>query len=116
MYWRRFAVKDIPTAPEAFDKWVLDRWREKDEMLEYFKQNNRFTADEEVIEYKPIPNGAGITKPVRNVSYVETELRPSSPFESLQIFIPSLTILLIVYLVRKMWIWLLVTLTIRSSS
>lgn len=116
MYWRRFAIKDVPMQQEAFDKWVLDRWREKDELLEYYQQNGRFPPSEEVTDHKPIPNGAGITKPVKNMAYVETHIKPSSPIEFLQIFVPSLALALIFNLFRKMWIWLLVTLNMRNWS
>ena len=119
MYWRRFAVKDIPVQDaNVFEKWVLERWREKDQLVEYYMQNGRFPADEDVpeVEYKEIPNGAGVTKPVVNKHYIETELKPESPFEFFQIFVPSLAILLIAHLIRRMWGWLLVALMIRSKS
>lgn len=111
MYWRRFAVKDIPIEQAQFEAWVLDRWREKDELLDYFHKNNRFPADDDSITlHKAVSNGAGVTKPVKNVSYIETQLRPENPLEFLQIFVPSLAVGLILHLIRQMWRWLLVTL------
>jgi 1-acyl-sn-glycerol-3-phosphate acyltransferase len=35
MHWRRYPVKDIPYQdPEAFEKWIYDRWEEKDALLQ----------------------------------------------------------------------------------
>jgi lysocardiolipin and lysophospholipid acyltransferase len=115
MYWRRFLVRDIPTEPTAFESWVLERWREKDALLEYFHQHNRFPADDDsIVEYRLVPNGAGVTKPVPVTSYVETMLRPGSRVEFLQMFVPILAVGLILHLVRRLWRWALVTLAIRS--
>jgi len=46
MYWRRFHVSTIPvTSQEHFDDWLLDRWREKDALLEHYYQTGRFPSD-----------------------------------------------------------------------
>ena len=43
MYWRRFRIADIPiNDADAFEKWLLNRWREKDALLEGFMQSGRF--------------------------------------------------------------------------
>jgi len=116
MHWRRFAVKDIPMEAKAFDEWLEARWREKDDILDYYERNGRFPADEDAtIEHVPIHNGAGINKPTKPTMYVETTVRPESPTEFLQIFAPLATLLLIVQLVRRMWNWLLVSLALRSK-
>ncbi|KAK6431098.1 hypothetical protein LTR95_012739, partial [Oleoguttula sp. CCFEE 5521] len=65
-HWRRFPVNKIPLRDaEAFDRWLLERWAEKAELLEHFRADGGF------------PDAQGsITSGV--------ELR--SPFEMLQIF------------------------------
>lgn len=46
MYWRRFAVKEIPfEETKEFEGWVLQRWIEKNELLEQFQQNGVFPAE-----------------------------------------------------------------------
>lgn len=46
MHWRRYAVRDIPFHDaEAFDKWLNQRWAEKDRLLEHFQQHGRFADD-----------------------------------------------------------------------
>lgn len=47
MYWRRFAVKDIPISdPEKFELWLRERWIEKDVLLEYYVANGAFPEDD----------------------------------------------------------------------
>ena len=46
MYWRRFHVSSIPaSSQEDFEAWLLDRWREKDALLEHYAQTGRFPSD-----------------------------------------------------------------------
>ncbi|KAF7173857.1 hypothetical protein CNMCM5623_006113 [Aspergillus felis] len=43
MYWRRFAMSDIPLDDqEEFDNWLRARWTEKDELLDVFFETGRF--------------------------------------------------------------------------
>jgi hypothetical protein len=117
MHWRRFAVADIPTDSAEFEAWVLARWREKDTLIEHYMRNGRFPADDDApeIEYKEVPNGAGVTTPVRTQRYIETQVMPRSPVEFLQIFVPTLALGLLAHLVRRFWGWLLVALAVRSK-
>jgi hypothetical protein len=47
VHWRRFAVSEIPSSsPAAFEAWLAERWREKDDLLEHYTQNGRFPEDE----------------------------------------------------------------------
>jgi lysocardiolipin and lysophospholipid acyltransferase len=96
MHWRRFAIKDIPKDSTEFEAWVLARWREKDDMVEYYMQNGRFPAD--------------------GGEYIETGLKPEHPLEFLQIFVPSAMIGVLIHLTRTLWAWLLVALNIRAKS
>lgn len=45
MYWRRFEVSKIPLSSlEEFDDWLKDRWLEKDDLLRYHAQHQRFPS------------------------------------------------------------------------
>lgn len=96
MHWRRFATKDIPIHDaDEFSAWLLARWREKDDLLEYYIQNERFPADEGTT---PGING---TKPLKGAGYIETEVRPSHPLEFLQILVPPFAVALVINVVVK---------------
>ncbi|ORY71389.1 acyltransferase-domain-containing protein [Pseudomassariella vexata] len=70
-YWRRFALADMPLHDqEEFDKWLRDRWYEKDALMEQYVSTGRFPA-----------NGAGIE------GHIETEVRTQYWWEFLKIFI-----------------------------
>lgn len=62
MHWRRFAVSSIPVSDTTkFEAWLAERWREKDDLLEYYMENARFPEDEDESQ----GNGnAHATKPV----------------------------------------------------
>jgi len=48
MHWRKFHVKDIPLGDdqkEDFDKWLQNRWLEKDALLDYFYKHGEFPKD-----------------------------------------------------------------------
>jgi hypothetical protein len=117
MHWRRFAVADIPEDEKDFDLWLEQRWVEKDELLEYYEKNGSFPIDDEVTtEYVPVPNGAGISKPVTLTNYVETTVRPGSFSEVVQIYVPVLAGALVLHLIWRLWNWLLIALSIRAKS
>jgi lysocardiolipin and lysophospholipid acyltransferase len=89
MYWRRFAVSEIPIQDkEAFEAWVLERWREKDELLETFYDTGRFPSDE----------GAD-----KQGGYIETDVRLSSWLEIGQIFVVLLALAMVANVLVKMW-------------
>jgi hypothetical protein len=97
MHWRRFPISSIPLDDEkVFSDWVLARWREKDDLLQYFVENNRFPADEGVT---PNVNGG---KPIKGAGWVETEVRPVKWGEWVQVFIPVTALVLVVNVVMKM--------------
>lgn len=51
MHWRRFATKNIPIRdPIAFDRWLIDRWTEKDMLLEDFAQHGCFPSNDGYLE------------------------------------------------------------------
>ena len=48
MHWRRFATKDIPTHEKEFERWLYDRFAEKDEMLIKFYETGSFDAEKRI--------------------------------------------------------------------
>jgi len=112
MYWRRFAVSEIPiNDSKAFDQWLLERWREKDQLLEGYLQTGNFPAN-----YKDkVPNGALFSKGLEGEGYIETEIRVKHPFEFLRMYVPMTALYLIIRLVGQFWYLLLVTIGIRSK-
>jgi len=111
MHWRRFSVKDIPFKdPEAFDKWLLERWREKDDMLEQYLQTGRFPADDSEDD---TPNGS--TKSAKNQKYIETSIRAKYPFEFLQLYVPIALLWLIIRLIKQVLRLILVTVGLRRN-
>lgn len=48
MYWRRFRIADIPWQDESkFEKWIYDRWYEKDKLLQRYHETGHFTDPDE---------------------------------------------------------------------
>ncbi|KAI0199463.1 acyltransferase-domain-containing protein [Astrocystis sublimbata] len=69
-YWRRFAVADIPLeSSEDFDKWLRERWYEKDELMEQYVATGRFPA-----------NGAGAK------GHLETKVKTQYWWEFVRIY------------------------------
>lgn len=91
MYWRRFAVSSIPIDnPKAFEVWLLNRWYEKDNLIEYFHRNGRFPAD---FGIETTPSG----KTRRGAGYIESEIKSFRWYEFMQIFAPIGLIGLVLY-------------------
>lgn len=96
MHWRRFRVDEIPLGNEkVFGDWVLARWREKDDLLQYYLENNRFPADDGVTvdEDGKEHKGAG---------WIETEVRPANAAEWMKIFVPWAAAALVINVIVKM--------------
>ncbi|KAF2181631.1 acyltransferase-domain-containing protein [Zopfia rhizophila CBS 207.26] len=108
MHWRRFATKDIPVDnSKEFEKWLLERWREKDDLLEHYIENGRFPADDGI---GPTINGA---QPVKGAGYIETEVRTANPLEFIQIFIPPMALALVINVIMNFFRMVLRILHIR---
>ena len=83
MHWRRFAVKDMPIDDnDAMHEWTLARWREKDDLLAKFQETGKFPAAVEAVSIENGPEDEFKTP------YINTEVKPRSPIEFLQIFAP----------------------------
>ncbi|KAL8930081.1 MAG: hypothetical protein Q9172_000166 [Xanthocarpia lactea] len=92
MYWRRFDVWSIPVDDDrAFDNWLRARWIEKDQLLDNYQKTGRFPADTGVDE---LPDG----RKRRGTGYIETEIKPNSWYEYLQIFAPVGLLALVLYM------------------
>lgn len=90
-HWRRFEVSDIPLQDQdAFQLWVTQRWREKDELIETYVQTGRFPADVE--DGKSTEDG-----------YIETGVQLRSWSELVQPYVIVLTLLLLGNIVRRFW-------------
>ena len=84
MHWRRYRIKDLPMDDaDAFHEWVMDRWREKDNMIEVFLKDGKFPADVEGVQIEGAPKEKGFRS-----AYINTEVMPRSPIEFLAMFGP----------------------------
>ena len=96
MHWRRFAIADIPLGDEhVFAAWLAARWREKDDLLQYYIEHNRFPADASL--------GVDETgNQVQGAGWIETEVRPVRGWEFLQVFVPLAAVALCVNVLVQM--------------
>lgn len=96
MYWRRFAVKDIPLDDhEKFDLWLRERWYEKDVFIEQYLTTGRFPG------IVLATNGA--TNGVVKEEFIETEVKLAHWWEVGNIFIVLATIGLIFNILARIW-------------
>ena len=88
LFWRRFRISDIPLDSEiAFDRWLMNRWREKDYILEYFYKFGSFPADNAT---KALAATEGKHKP-NHAKMISTEVKAGGWDEFLSIFGPITT-------------------------
>ena len=115
MYWRRFAIAEIPLGDvKEFETWLMARWREKDALLEQYYRTGRFPAIQPVRDKDDghsaqnsvatntkgsfsAQNGAAIRK-----AYIETEVRMNSLLEIGQIFVVLAAFALVVNVLVKL--------------
>jgi hypothetical protein len=126
MHWRRFLASEIPIRDEtAFDKWLHDRWVEKDDLLEYFTVKGRFPCDEEAVvravngESKATTNGSSTVKTTTSKASGEAEpiygyVGPNGPLEFIQIFASILAVPIVWKMVGFIWATLRIVLLIAS--
>ena len=105
MYWRRFAVSSIPVSdPKAFEKWIYDRWLEKEELLEQYMQNGRFPADDgSDSENETTANGSTTVNAAKGAGFIETEVRLAHWYEIGQIFVVLATTALVIHNILNTW-------------
>ena len=93
MHWRRFALSSIPLDDaKEFEAWLLERWREKDDLLELWYNTGRFPAD---------PSSADEAKGISKEGYIETEMTLNNWTEIGQIFVVLAAFALVVNVVLK---------------
>ena len=73
---------------ERFEKWLKQRWEEKDQLLECFNQTGRFPADDAATAEK--------TK-----GYIDTEVRLEKWYEAGQIFVVLAAFALVVNVIIR---------------
>ena len=94
MYWRRFAVSSIPLSDQKeFDNWLMQRWREKDELLELWYNTGRFPSDRGSADSK-----SGISAD----GFIETRMTLNSWLEIGQPYVVLATLALIVNVILKL--------------
>ena len=86
---------------KAFDKWIMDRWSEKEGLLEHYAQNGRFPADEGI-------DSDATTEPnqsmaVRGAGFIETEVRLAHWYEIGKIFVVLASIALVIHNIVSTW-------------
>lgn len=92
MHWRRFRTKSIPVDdPTAFDKWLRDRWAEKDKLLGIYYRTGRFPADRKAHR---LADG----KICRGAGYIESQVKSVRWYEFLQIFAPVGLFAMVLYM------------------
>lgn len=88
MYFRRFKISDIPVEnDDAFERWLINRWREKDYILEYFNKYNAFPTED---PGKALAAAEGKRKP-SHAKMIGTEVKSGGWDEFLSIFGPITT-------------------------
>ena len=102
MYWRRFPVSSIPVDDsKEFEEWVLQRWREKDDLLEYYSQHGRFPPSP-----TNLSEAAGASKETtgrKDLGHLVTEVKLAQWFEVGQIFVVIAAIGLVLNVLSKFW-------------
>lgn len=77
-YWRRFRVADIPLGDaESFERWLRDRWHEKDALIEQYLTTGRFPST---------PAAIANAKKIGKDGFIETEVRTRNWWEFMHIF------------------------------
>lgn len=88
MYFRRFKIADIPYEDdEAFSRWLINRWREKDYMLDYYYKFGNFPAEDPAQAMLAV-EGKRKPKPAKSIS---TSVKGGGWDEFLSIFGPITT-------------------------
>lgn len=112
MFWRRFPVPSIPlTPPSSFDRWLRDRWQEKENLIEHYVQNGRFPADEgHDSEGEPAANGTdaamnggGGVQVKQGCGFIETEVKLAHWYEISHIFAVLASFAFIAFVMAMAW-------------
>lgn len=97
MYWRRYALKDIPLdTVESFDAWLQKVWAEKDALMEQYLVTGRFPANAEET------GGIAFTGE-RKPEFIETEVKLHQWWEAGKTFIVLLIFAMFANMGAKVW-------------
>lgn len=96
MHWRRFAIKDIPLDDhDTFDRWLKQRWIEKDDLMEHYLSTGRFPG---------IPPSTGVDATgSANEDFIETEVKLAHWWEVGNIFVVLGAFALVVNILARVW-------------
>lgn len=105
MYWRRFATSSIPIDDsQQFEQWLMQRWREKDALLEQYIENGRFPADDDQeTAGEHTINGKSESKTLKGAGFIETQVQLAYWYEIGQIFVVLAAFGLLFNVMAKMW-------------
>ena len=82
----------------------MDRWSEKEALLEYYAQNGRFPADEgSDLDVRTKENNDIDMKPARGAGFIETEVKLAHWYEIGQIFVILASFALVIHNVVNTW-------------
>ncbi|KAI9823800.1 MAG: hypothetical protein M1826_007621 [Phylliscum demangeonii] len=94
MYWRRFRVSSIPLDDaKDFERWLHDRWVEKDRLLERYMQTGCFPPIAEAddpLELAGVEQKSPVDRP--GARYIETAVQQASRWEFCQIFLGPMAV------------------------
>ena len=97
MYWRRYAVKDIPLdTSDHFDAWLQKVWTEKNALMEQYLTTGRFPPNAEETD--------GIASTGQSkLEYIETEVKPHQWWEVAKTFTILFAFAMTANLGAKIW-------------
>lgn len=76
LYWRRFAISDIPVDDQkAFEGWIYDRWAEKDQLMKHFLETGKFPPFEYDANMDGVPIDGEKKGPKSHPAYIESQIR-----------------------------------------
>ncbi|KAF2755963.1 acyltransferase-domain-containing protein [Pseudovirgaria hyperparasitica] len=128
LHWRRFPMSSIPLHPlptddigpdaeakaeKRFYNWLMDRWREKDALMDRYMTHGSFNANDDgdverfLADHPPqSEDGYQFDFPAQDMKVVETAVKPAAPYEFVQILLPALAVSFVVQ--RLVYGWRLV--------
>lgn len=96
MYWRRFAIQDIPLDDnEKFEVWLRERWYEKDALIEQYVTTGRFPG------CKAATNGTGTDG--AQGEFIESYVKLRQWYEIGNIFVVLAAAALVANWVARVW-------------
>jgi len=84
--------------PKEFEVWLRNRWTEKDAFLEEFAQTGKFPGS------YPDAKSGELEASTGKHNHIETEVKSSSMFERLLMFIPLIVLAFFMKVVFDLWI------------